>query len=692
MQSWLLHVYCLCACNTFPPDIPVVDHSQLDSYSFNKLSWLVRYIVASGMHLRTAVDDALQELQQAGIHTMSQSDRQIDVHPTAGQSAPTPSVLTGLIGVHSSIVDINNALQLPQPILLNAVNSHLELPAAMLAWGTVTADFNIALDSNQERAAKAPVPAIKDDPQGEHWLAIMASHALPATGAAVSISQAAVAANHSQHEEGSCQIRAEVLNFITDCTDTHREHLEPSMSELEVPHMRMTHPQQQDLLSEVFHEFQTPKAPQYMPASMADCNVMNSSKATYHSLVARDLTLHESFFTLPVVLMDDENHSGLDEAESKADTCQQCMAECRFRPQKTGHLDLYMDWSLTDSSCLSSPSFQSLKRQLDRCFDPDSLPPLGGDPGLSDGAIVASVINSISEAAPAIDGILYHAVQQPEQLPQFIRDRLRRRPQSNQQADKPPAKPCVHSQAELPCSGQLALGNYTRMQFEAGTAAGDVPTTGPVVPGKAAVQTAPSHSIARLSGAQGTGVFQQRAKRVKPAADAKAQAASAGNDMAFFLGLQHTTSVPAPTHVPAPAAPLADHTNLIDLCSDDSGEEAEEEVATELPHVQHVILRLSERLERLLETIKQEQQALLRETDGIDTEVVNASLAQQTVHVCSVTCITLLCASGIHALAITDKNIVLQASMSSHCHVSSIHTVQQALQQGTCSHSQLAAF
>ena len=618
---------CLCACNTSPPDIPVVDHSQLDSYSFSNFPWLVRYVVAFGMQTSTAVNDALQELQQAGIHAMSQSDRQVDVHSAATQSAPMPSILTGLIGVHFSMMDINKASQLPQPVILNAVTNHLELPATMLAWDTVTADFNIALDSNQERALTAPVPAIKDDPQGEQWLAVMASHALPATGAAMSMSQAAVAANHCQHEEGNCQVRAEMLSSVTGCTDTHREHVEPSMPEFEVPHMCMTHPQQQDLLSELFRELQTPKAPQYMPASMADCNVMNGSQATYHSLVAQDLTLHESFFTLPVVLMDDEYHSGLDEAESTADTCQQCMAECRFRPQKTGHLDLYMDWSLTDSSCLSSPSFQSFKRQLDRCFDPGSLPPLGGDPGLSDGAIVASVINSISEAAPAIDGVLYHAVQQPEQLPPFIRDRLCRRPQSNQQADMGPAKPHVHSPAELPSSSQLALGNYARLQSEAGTAAGDVPTTGQVDPGKAAVQTAPSQSKARLSGAQGTGVFQQRAKRVKPAADAKAQAAAAGNDMAFFLGLQHTTSVAAPAPSPALAVPLPGHTSLIDLCSDDSGEEAEEEMATELPHVQHVILRLSERLARLLETIKQEQQALLRETDGIDTEVGNASLA-----------------------------------------------------------------
>lgn len=641
MQSWLLQVSCLCACNTAPPDIPIVDHSQLDSYSVSKFPWLVRYVVAFGMHTSTAVDDALQELQQAGIYTMSQSDRHIDVHPTAAQSAPMPSVLTGLIGVHSSIVDINNAFQLPQPIMLTAVTRHSELPATMLAWDTVTADFNIALDSNQERALTAPVLALKDDPQGEQWLAVMASHALPATGAAMSMSQAAVAANHSQHEQGSCQVKAEVLNSITDCTDTHRQHVEPSLPELEVPHMRMTHPQQQDLLSEVFHELQTPTAPQYMPALMADCNVMNGSQATYHSLVAQDLTLHESFFTLPVVLMDDEYHSGLDDSESTADACQQCMADCRFRPQKTGHLDLYMDWSLTDSSCLSSPSFQSFKRQLDRCFDPDSLPPLGGDPGLSDGAITASVINSISEAAPAIDGVLYHAVQQPEQLPYFIRDRLCRRPQSNQQADMGPAKPHVHSQAELPCSAQLGPDNYTRLQSEARTAANDAPTIGQTDPGKAAVQTAPSQSKARLSEAQGTGVFQQRAKRVKPAADAKAQAAAAGNDMAFFLGLQHTTSVPAPAPSPALAVPLPGHTSLIDLCSDDSGEEAEEEMATELPQVQHVILRLSERLERLLETIKQEQQALLRETDGIDAEVCHASLSQQTVHVCSVTCITL---------------------------------------------------
>ncbi|KAL0053220.1 hypothetical protein WJX82_002643 [Trebouxia sp. C0006] len=290
--------------------------------------------------------DITKELQQAGIQPMAHSGRQSGLSTTAAQAASPPSVLTELIGQDSSITCLWEASQLPQPIMLYTVTRQPDLLGILVPWETLTADFNTALDTNQEHAAAASVPALKDDSQGELWLRVMASHTLSASCTAADDCQGAAGHGHINcSSKTSQEVKAEILSSVACSMEECRAQVETAPSELEVP-MLCFRPSEQGVMTEVFQAEQCPKAPEYVPASVADCSVKGSSKLTYHSLVAQELTLQESFYTLPVVLFDDSNDYGLDEAQSKEDMWQQCMAECRFRPLKTGHLDLYMDWSL----------------------------------------------------------------------------------------------------------------------------------------------------------------------------------------------------------------------------------------------------------------------------------------------------------------------------------------------------------
>ncbi len=571
------------------------------------------------------VVDAMQELEQAGIQPMAQSGRQSGLSTTAAQPASPPSVLKELIGGDSSTIHMWEASQLPQPIMLDIVIRRLDLLGALVPWNTLTADFSTALDTNQEHAAAASVPALQDDSQGELWLSVMASHLLSASCAAADARQGAVDDDHISSNSKNCQqVKAEILSSVARSMEECRAQVETGPPKLEVP-MLCFKISKQGLMTEVFQAEQCPKAPEYEPASVADCGVKGSSKLTYHSLVAQELTLQESFYTLPVVLFDDSNDYGLDEAQSKEDMWQQCMAECRFRHLKTGHLDLYMDWSLVDKTCPCSASLQTFRRQLKLPSQPDSLPPAAADSALSDSAIAASVISSIAEGACVVPEILYHAVQQPEQLPHAIKQWLCKQSAHQHQAKSLRQAATAVSSQTAADTINLAPSNHISLHAASRAAADDMPLAQQPTQTKPVSQAAHSESKARASGGvQPTGVFQQRSKSAKKAVAATApQAASAGNDMAFFLGLQQIATAPAS----GGAAPLPNQAHPIDLCSDGDGE-AEEEVAMQLPDVQYVCLQLPEQHARLLNIMQGDQRALLRETDGIDAEVCDMFQAQ----------------------------------------------------------------
>ena len=565
--------------------------------------------------------DAMQELQQAGVQPMAQPGRQGGLSTTAAQPASPPSVLIELMGGDFSTTHMWDASQLPQPIMLDTVTRQLDLLGILVPWNTLTADFNTALDTNQELAAAASVPALKDDSQGELWLSVMASHTLSASCAAADDRQGAVDDGHINSSSRNCQeVKAEILSSVACSMEECRAQVETATPELEVP-MLCFKPSEQGLMTEVFQAEQCPKALEYVPASVADCSVKGSSKLTYHSLVAQELTLQESFYTLPVVLFDDSNDYGLDEAQSKEDMWQQCLAECRFRHLKTGHLDLYMDWSLVDRACPCSASLQTFKRRLKLLSQPESLPPVAADSALSDSAIAASVISSIAEGAFVVPEILYHAVQQPEQLPHAIKQRLCKQSAHQHQAKSLRQAATAVSSQSAANTINLAPSNHISLHAASRAVADDMPLPQQLTETKPALQAAPAGNKARASGGvQPTGVFQQRAKSAKTTA--APQAASAGNDMAFFLGLQHRATAPAS----GAAAPLPNQAHPIDLCS--VGDEAEEEVAMQLPDVQYVCLQLPEQHTRLLNTMQGDQRALLREVNGIEAEVCNMFLAQ----------------------------------------------------------------
>jgi len=563
--------------------------------------------------------DAMQELQQAGVQATAQSGRQSGLSTTAAQPASPPSVLAELISGDSSTTNLWDASQLPQPIMLDIVTRQLDLLGTLVPWDTLTADLNAALDTNQEHAAAASVPVLKDDSHGELWLSVMASHTPSASCTAADDNQGAVDDGHINSNSKICQeIKAEILSSVACSMEKCRARVETAAPELEVP-MLCFKMSEQGLMTEVFQAEQCPKAPEYVPASVADCRVMGGSMLTYHSLVAQELTLQESFYTLPVVLFDDSNDCGLDEAQSKEDMWQQCMAECRFRHLKTGHLDLYMDWSLVDKAYPCYASLQTFKRRLKLHSQPDSLPPVAADSALSDSATAASVISSIAEGACGIREILYHAVQQPEQIPHAIKLRLCKQAASQQKSNTlMQAATAASSQTSAADLIKHATSNHIRLHTASRAAADDMPLPQQPTEAKPALQAAPSGSKARASGGvQATGVFQQRAEFAKtPAAATAPQAASAGNDMAFFLGLQCRATAPAS----GAAAPLSNQACPIDLCSD-GDEEAEEEAAMQLPDVQYVSLQLPEQHARLLNIMQGDQRALLREADGIDAEV-----------------------------------------------------------------------
>ena len=567
----------------------------------------------------------VQELEQAGVQPMAQPGRQSGLSTTFAQPASPPSVLTELIGGDCSTTHLWDASQLPQPIMLGTVTRRLDLLSTLVPWDTLTADCNTALDINQEHAAAASVPILKDDSQGELWLSVMASHTLSPSCTAADESQSAVDDDHIKFSSKICQeVKAEILSSVACSMEECRAQVETAAPELEAPMLRFK-PSEQGLMTEVFQAEQCPKAPEYVPPSVADCSVKGSSQLTYHSLVAQELTLQESFYTLPVVLFEDSNHYGLDEAQSKEDMWQQCMAECRFRHLKTGHLDLYMDWSLVDRACPCSAALQTFRRRLKIHSQPDTMPPVAADSALCDSAIAVSVISSIAEDACVVPEILYHAVQQPEQLPRAIKLRLCKHAAYQHQAKS-------LRQAATAVSSQTAANtivcvpsNHISLHAASKAAADDMPLPQQPTQGKPALQAAPSGKKARASGGvQPTGVFQQRAKPAKTAAAAEApQPASAGNDMAFFLGLQHRATAAAS----GAAAPLSNQARPIDLCSD-GDEEGEEEVAMQLPDVQYVSLQLPEQHARLLNIVQGDQRALLREADGIDAEVRDMFLAQ----------------------------------------------------------------
>ena len=558
----------------------------------------------------------LQKLQQAGIipMTLPETSKQCDVDRLS--SVYQMSSLLAELSPHNSpyMAVVCTLSELPVPMMLDV---HQASPAPMATWEAIRSTMDNAIDKSQEQARQAPLMSFISKFESQSWLDVMGPNALSACGSVAS--NHTVVAGDSSHADFSSSVRADILSSVAQSAAGFTE---PATPELSVPLLCSISPEQ-DFMARIFREAQSPEAPEYLQGSDAQCSVMGSSKATYHSLVAQELALQDNVCTLPVVLLDDTS-DGHDEAESKEEVWQQCMADCRFRQQRFAHLELYLDWSLSNDSFPCPGTLQNFKHQLHKQLQPAILRPVDADSALSDSATRAAIISSIADDAPIVRGMPFHAVQHPEQLPRAVKDRLQKRPLYQQQA----GRLAVTTQAK--CQTAAGVTSQSARVIPILSVAGNHPSrdsvsritadrlSGSVMAEQPPLQGAPS---AKASvDAQGTGVFHNQSKLTRPA-NSKQPAASAGNDMAFFLGLQHR----ATGLTPAAVVPLPNQPGAIDLCNDDGcvedDEEAEEEMAKKLPDVQYVTLQLPVRLQMLLSRMKEEHGTLIKETDGINTEV-----------------------------------------------------------------------
>ena len=316
------------------------------------------------------------------------------------------------------------------------------------------------------------------------------------------------------------------------------------------------------------------------------------------------------------------------------------MADCHIRRVKTGHLKLYMDWSLSYLSASSSNSLQGYKRHLDQTFWPSSLPPVAAESALDESHSPPFVAHSIAGAVKTPPGVPYNAMKQPEQLPCAVRARLHGQAQHARQAKQAPG-------CDLLRGSQMGKGILSKQPNSQPAAAANHAATKPAPDAtpcgsmfkciQPARQDEPSAGKSNPHQMQATGVFQKRQSSSKARASARQQSESAGNDMAFFLGLQqgpvpaNSASKAMQPRAPALAsaaeaapgpAPTASEPEVLDLCTDDASQEKEEDtMIMNLPDVQYSVLCLPERHQGLLQRMKEEHSVVLRHDAGISAEV-----------------------------------------------------------------------
>ena len=511
---------------------------------------------------------------------------------------------------------------------------------AQLPWEMLTASIEPALSKYRQKAREAnPPPSIIADSKHDSWMAMLQQHALLDT---INQSDDHKAEDSSEEWALSDPVKHTVLH-LRDYTDP----LTPLLAE---PLLQAAQPHG-GLASQLMQATPEPPVPDYLPLSCVRPSVLGSCKATYCSLVGQDMELRDTVSTLPIVLFDNDqvNSYGMDEAESQEDTWQQCMTECHIRRLKTGHWKLYMDWSLSDCSASSCKTVQGYKRHLDQALRPAILPAVDDGPALEESHSAASVIHSIAGAIMTPPGVPYNAVRQPEQLPHAIRTRLHGQAQQAQQSQQ--AQRAQRAQrTDLLEGSQKGKGIATKTTRPPALAVANQASTKPAPSAAAklpcdtgcrsvqpAQQDKPSPEDSNApQQMQATGVFQKRQPKPKLQSSARQQVESAGNDMAFFLGLQQRA---APAHSGsktmqpgAPALPAAagaaprsalkaGQPQVLDLCTDGaSQDEKEDNTVMSLPDVQYSVLCLPERHQGLLQRMKEEHTLVLRQHAGISAE------------------------------------------------------------------------
>ena len=547
--------------------------------------------------------------------------------------------------------------ELPQPVLPDRATCQRRQCMAQLPWEMLTAAIDPAFSKYRQKAGEANPPfSIVADRKDDSWMAMLQQHALLDSN---NQSGDHKAEDSSEEWALSDPVKHTVLH-LRDFTDPLTPLLAEPLLPAAQPHA--------GLASQLMRATPEPPVPDYLPMSYARRSVLGSCKATYYSLVGQDMELRDTVTTLPVVLFDNEqvNSYGMDEAESREDTWQQCMTECHIRQLKTGHLKLYMDWSLSDCSACSCKSVQGYKRHLDQALHPAILPPVDDGSALEGLHSAAFVIHSIAGAVMTPPGVPYHAVRQPEQLPLAVRVRLHGQAQQAQQSRHA-------QQAQQAQQGQQAQhAQHTDFlegsQKDKGIATKNTRQPTLAVANQAVPKPAPSAAAKLLCDTgcrsvqpaqqdkaspeepsapqqmQATGVFQKHQSKHKLRSSARQQVESAGNDMAFFLGLQQgaapansasktmqprAPALSAAAGAAASSALKAGQPQVLDLCTDDASQDEEEDsMVMSLPDVQYSVLCLPERHQGLLQRMKEEHTLVLRQHAGICAEV---SLQMSTI-------------------------------------------------------------
>lgn len=528
--------------------------------------------------------------------------------------------------------------ELPQPILPDRADKQQRdcKGYGQLPWGTLTAALDPSLCPCQQQAREANQPSTLAGCHHESWIAVLEQHILSGRQHQADDN---TAEDSSEEWDLSDPVKHSVLRLCD-----YTEPLTPTLAE---PLLLSAQPPDR-LVSQLLVATSKPEIPAYMPVPCARRSVLGSCQATYWSLVGQHMELQDTVSTLPVVLFDDSPGScyGMDEAESREDTWQQCMADCHIRRLKTGHLKLYMDWSLSDRSASSSKNLHGYKRHLDQTFWPSTLPPTAADSAMDKSHSTAFVAHSIAGAVKTPPGVPYNAVRQPEQLPFAVRARLHGQTQHAKQA-----KQAQHGQGLNSLKGfQMGKGIASKQPSSWPAAAANKDATKPVITAtpklpcgtvfksiQPARQDEPSADKSNPHQMQATGVFQKCQSKRKAQVPARQQIESAGNDMAFFLGLQqgpaHSASKAMQSRAlalasdsAAEAAPgpvlTAGEPQVLDLCSDDASQDEEEDtMIMNLPDVQYSILCLPERHQGLLQRMKEEHSVVLRHDAGISAEV-----------------------------------------------------------------------
>lgn len=539
---------------------------------------------------------------------------------------------------------------LQQPILPDLADKQQRdcKGCGQLSWEVLTASLDPSLCQRQQQAREANQPSMLAGYHHESWIVLLEQHVLSGTQHRTYEN---TAGNSSEDWDLSDPVKHTVLRLC--------DYTEPSTPTLAEPMLQVAQPHG-TLMSELLVASSEPQVPDCMPVSCARRNTLGSCKATYWSLVGQDLELQDTVSTLPIVLFDDSPSSccGMDEAESREDTWQQCMADCHIRRLRTGHLKLYMDWSLSDHSASSSKTLQGYKRLLNQTNCPSTLPPVDAESTMDESHSPPFVAHSIAGAVNTPPGVPYNAMRQPEQLPGAVRARLH---DQTQQAKH--AKQAQHAQgSDLLQGSQMGKGIVSKQSSSQPTAnltaTKPAPDVKPKLPcgtvfrsAQPARQHEPSADKSNPQKMQPTGVFQKRRSNPRARASARQQIESAGNDMAFFLGLQQGP-VPAQaaskgTQSGAPALasaaeaapgsiPTAGKPEVLDLCTDDALQDEEEDtMIMNLPDVQYSILCLPERHQGLLQRMKEEHSVVLRHDAGVSAKVSEVTLSTvRAINVC----------------------------------------------------------